>query len=288
VSIVITVGPWTVGAAVPEAERVPVTDPEELIAMGVELDAVNVDRWLHAPSTATVGEAPDAYGDMVDFRSISAMAFLDLKEPFVREWTSGHELFCPSGEYPFVIAQLHLPDGASLTGVRYWVYDNDTSDNAHIYLVESCLPDYGEGTPSSTIIINNVHMGSGSTPQNHSGWININPDLTIDNPSCDYLVKIRLGSVTVGGHYPCQGAGLRLQKIRAQFSRQVSPAPATATFNDVGTGHWAFRHIEALADSGITSGCGGGSFCPNANVTRAEMAIFLSKALGLFWNVNNH
>jgi hypothetical protein len=51
----------------------------------------------------------------------------------------------------------------------------------------------------------------------------------------------------------------------------------------VPTGHWAFRFIEALADSGITAGCGGGSFCPDNTLTRAEMAVFLSKALGLHY-----
>jgi hypothetical protein len=71
--------------------------------------------------------------------------------------------------------------------------------------------------------------------------------------------------------------------VIVHWKRQVSPAPATATFNDVPTGHWAFRFIEALADSGITSGCGGGSFCPDNTLTRAEMAVFLSKALGLHY-----
>ena len=39
--------------------------------------------------------------------------------------------------------------------------------------------------------------------------------------------------------------------------------------------------IEALAASGITSGCGGGNFCPNDVVTRAQVAKFLANALGL-------
>jgi hypothetical protein len=44
-----------------------------------------------------------------------------------------------------------------------------------------------------------------------------------------------------------------------------------------------FRAIEALAASGITSGCGGGNFCPNDVVTRAQLAKFLALALGLHW-----
>ena len=33
--------------------------------------------------------------------------------------------------------------------------------------------------------------------------------------------------------------------------------------------------VAELARRGITSGCGGGNFCPNSNVSRAQMAIFL-------------
>lgn len=65
------------------------------------------------------------------------------------------------------------------------------------------------------------------------------------------------------------------------WQRQLSPAPASATFSDVPTNHWAFRHIEALSESGITAGCGGSKFCPDSNLTRAEMAVFLAKGLGL-------
>jgi beta-N-acetylhexosaminidase len=54
-----------------------------------------------------------------------------------------------------------------------------------------------------------------------------------------------------------------------------------ATFSDVPTGHPFFRFIEALARSGITSGCGGGNFCPDAPLTRGQIAVFLSLGLGL-------
>jgi len=52
----------------------------------------------------------------------------------------------------------------------------------------------------------------------------------------------------------------------------------------VPVGAFGFRHIEALVASGITAGCGGGNFCPNNTLTRAELAVFLSKALGLHWS----
>ncbi len=65
------------------------------------------------------------------------------------------------------------------------------------------------------------------------------------------------------------------------YQLQVSPAPLVATFADVPTNHPFFQWVEALAASGITGGCGGGNFCPTNPVTRGQMAVFLSKALGL-------
>jgi hypothetical protein len=47
------------------------------------------------------------------------------------------------------------------------------------------------------------------------------------------------------------------------------------TFADVSTSHWAWDFIERLYANGITGGCGGGNYCPDSTVTRAQMAVFL-------------
>jgi hypothetical protein len=36
--------------------------------------------------------------------------------------------------------------------------------------------------------------------------------------------------------------------------------------------------IDQFAAQGITTGCGGGNYCPENNVTRAEMAVFIDRA----------
>ncbi|PWB73279.1 MAG: hypothetical protein C3F07_09935, partial [Anaerolineales bacterium] len=48
-----------------------------------------------------------------------------------------------------------------------------------------------------------------------------------------------------------------------------------ASFGDVSTTYWAWSFIERLYAAGITGGCGGGNFCPDTPVTRAQMAVFL-------------
>jgi hypothetical protein len=77
--------------------------------------------------------------------------------------------------------------------------------------------------------------------------------------------------------------GAALGGARVYWRRQVSPPLAPPTFGDVHESDGAWPHVEALAASGITAGCGGANYCPDATLTRRQMAIFLSKALGLHW-----
>ncbi|HPW56686.1 MAG TPA: S-layer homology domain-containing protein [Thermoanaerobaculaceae bacterium] len=51
------------------------------------------------------------------------------------------------------------------------------------------------------------------------------------------------------------------------------------SFTDVPTSHWAYKLIETLLHSGLTSGCAERLFCPNNSVTRWEMAVFIATAL---------
>lgn len=53
-------------------------------------------------------------------------------------------------------------------------------------------------------------------------------------------------------------------------------------FGDLGNSSDTFvEAIVWMADQGITTGCGNANFCPKAAVTRAQMAVFLSRALSL-------
>jgi hypothetical protein len=70
--------------------------------------------------------------------------------------------------------------------------------------------------------------------------------------------------------------------LRTEEGNAYQPPPATGTmFGDVPAGHVFAAWIEELARRGITSGCGGGNFCPNDPVRRDQMATFLSKTFDL-------
>lgn len=65
--------------------------------------------------------------------------------------------------------------------------------------------------------------------------------------------------------------------LKATHGESYNPPPVGSStgFYDVPTSYWAATWIKQLAIEGITSGCGGGNYCPNNLVTRAEMAKFL-------------
>lgn len=55
---------------------------------------------------------------------------------------------------------------------------------------------------------------------------------------------------------------------------------ASHLFSDVPTSSTYHTTVARLAGAGITGGCGGGKYCPNAAVTRGQMAAFLNRGLG--------
>ncbi|HEY3204864.1 MAG TPA: S-layer homology domain-containing protein, partial [Thermoanaerobaculia bacterium] len=50
------------------------------------------------------------------------------------------------------------------------------------------------------------------------------------------------------------------------------------SFGDVPATDPFYEDVETLLHDGITAGCGGVSYCPNASVTRSQMAVFVLKS----------
>ncbi|MEX2383273.1 MAG: DUF5010 domain-containing protein [Thermoanaerobaculia bacterium] len=67
--------------------------------------------------------------------------------------------------------------------------------------------------------------------------------------------------------------------LKAKHGYLYSPPPATGSvFADVPANSFAAAWIEELSTEGISGGCGGGLFCPNAAVLRGRMAALLLRA----------
>jgi hypothetical protein len=60
---------------------------------------------------------------------------------------------------------------------------------------------------------------------------------------------------------------------------QPVPCPATTMFTDVPPSSPFCRWIEELARRGVVAGCGPGTYCPTAPVSREQMAVFVLRTL---------
>jgi hypothetical protein len=77
----------------------------------------------------------------------------------------------------------------------------------------------------------------------------------------------------------CPDSPVTRAEMAVFLDRAFDLEPGDDAFDD-DDGHWAEASINALANSGITRGCDDGTFCPDAPVTREQMATFLRRALG--------
>jgi len=125
--------------------------------------------------------------------------------------------------------------------------------------------------------------------ESSAGAVDINPtflDVPTDYFAYSYIQAVYNAGVTAGCGsrlYCPEGSTTRAQMavflLKADQGAGYLPPPCTGTvFDDVPCQGGAFDPwIEDLAGRGITSGCGGGDYCPNAPVSRAQMATFLLK-----------
>ena len=85
----------------------------------------------------------------------------------------------------------------------------------------------------------------------------------------------------------CPGNPLKRSQMAVWLIRaldETAPNPASQTrFDDVSTNDWWMPYVERLADLRITTGCSSDPprYCPDNNVTRGQMASFLTRALDL-------
>jgi hypothetical protein len=179
-------------------------------------------------------------------------------------WYASYWQPAPGPSSCFLGANFELPAGALLVSAVIYYGDSNATSGQNPSLSFTHTNTIGQ----------NVEIASAAFPDNAPGnsslTVNFPPDTTIDNLNRVYSVEMGLDPNTT------------FYRVRLIYRRQVSPAPGVATFpNDVPTTHPYFRFVEALAASGVTGGCGTGSYCPDMPVTRGQMAVFLAAALGL-------
>jgi VCBS repeat protein/S-layer family protein len=110
-----------------------------------------------------------------------------------------------------------------------------------------------------------------------------------------FVNTVALNSVTSGCYASpplyCPGQGVTRGQmavflLRSQYGpAYVPPACTTPVFTDVPCSNIFAAWINDLVAKGVTSGCGTGTYCPDAPVTREQMAVFLLRTrLGASYN----
>ncbi len=176
-------------------------------------------------------------------------------------------------------APLRLPAGAEIYGICLYARDSDPSAPVGLVLevVKLAVGSIAPGIVNIASFQTSFDIGYGVQCANPFSYTYRDKgDVDGDGNLEDVVHRLRLilpGSTNAFGG------------VRVFWRLQVSPAPATATFNDVPTSHPFFQFIEALSKSGITAGCNAAPplYCPDGPLTRGQMAVFLAKALGLHW-----
>jgi len=135
-------------------------------------------------------------------------------------------------------------------------------------------------------ILRGMH-GNAYTPPAATGTVFA--DVPADAFAADWIEQLAAEGVTSGcgdGNYCPDASITRAQMaiflLRGEHGAAYTPADAVGTvYLDVPADAFAAAWIEQLAREGVTGGCGGGNYCPDAAVTRAEMAVFIVRAFGL-------
>jgi len=135
------------------------------------------------------------------------------------------------------------------------------------------------------VFLEKAARGAAFTPPAATGVFN---DVPVSNPFAPWIEQLATDGITGGcgtNLYCPNDTVTRAQMAvfieKALRGSNFTPPPATGNFNDVPLSDPFAPWIEQLANDNITGGCGGGNYCPNNPVTRAQMAIFMVKAFDL-------
>ena len=228
-------------------------------------------------STAAISPA-EAYGPGAQSTIIPAVAFTPGSDAYQFSDFFGSEITPSASGQQRWFASLGLPSGAVVQEVDVLVTDNDAVSDITAYALLQSFPVSGSGTCGGYFA---SATSTGITGQGVIAMVNPFGGAAITGRGiCNgvdsyewYMINVYLETTSQS-----------LSGARIVWTRSISPAPGTATFNDVPTSDPLFQYVEALAASGITVGCGGGNYCPNNPLTRGQMAVYLAKALGLHWS----
>ncbi len=180
------------------------------------------------------------------------------------------------GGVPIAVAGTDFADPTTLTvgGIGAPV----TFQDDHTLTFTS--PALGPGTVNDVVAM----TPDGTTGTLVKGWVSNFLDVPSSQQFYSFVTTLVSNAITVGvggGLYGVDQGTKRQQMavflLKAKNGLCYVPPQCSGTFPDVPCPSIFADWIEALAAEGITTGCGGGLFCPDSFVTRRQMAVFLLK-----------
>ncbi len=255
---------------------------------------------IGAIAASTAATAEPLAGTGVQYKFVSPASFTPYASvgatPCLLSLTSGfYSNSCLLGSGSTFVAPLDLPEGSLVSNITFWYYDNSPLQEIkfHVGKTSQSMATTSPTLPILSLDLLGLTFSSGvagastnmrtavvspTSPFVYDSWDNsTNPATHIDY-SLFVDIPPALGLLNLGG--------VGFSGALVTFNRQIAPAPAAATFDDVPTTHPFFNEVQQLSKSGITLGCGNNNYCPDSPVTRGQMAAFLSRAFGLQWDSN--
>ncbi|MCC6342435.1 MAG: S-layer homology domain-containing protein [Bryobacterales bacterium] len=150
---------------------------------------------------------------------------------------------------PYTIGQAASGCGFSLAGPSQTLGSSGGTYQLTITGPAGC--DWSASAAPSWIKLNSTTAGTGN------GTLTFSADTNRTG-------QPRTGYISMGG------------QLWPLIQQQLGPVPP---FGDVPPGYLFFDSISLLKLNNITTGCGGGNYCPEAGMTRSEMAAFLVRAV---------
>ncbi len=200
----------------------------------------------------------------------------------------------PPGAFGYIFIEALLHSGIT-SGCSTTAYCPDSTLNRWQMAVFLAKAMFGGVPPVSGTV-------PGLGPYNCvSGGTSVFGDVPPEDGGCRYIHYIAAEGLTSGcggGNYCPTGTLTRWQMAvflaKAMFGG-VPPVSGTvpglgpyncvsggtSVFGDVPPEDGGCRYIHYIAAQSVTAGCGGGNYCPSSPLTRAQMAVFMTRAFGL-------
>ena len=175
-----------------------------------------------------------------------------------------------NGFYRYIETILHKDVTGGCTTTTYCPASSTTREQMAVFVLVSKEP-VGYAPPAC-----------GATPRF--------PDVPVSSPFCPWVEELERRGVVAGcgGVNYCPDAAASREQMAVFVLRTLDPTldppacvPGAEAFFDVPASSGFCRWIEELVRRGVVTGCGGQNYCPGADVSREQMAVFLAVTFGL-------